>query len=226
MSERPVLFVHGFATSAERTWREPGWLDLVADAGRPTIAPDLLGHGTASHPHDPAAYEHLEQGLLDALPDEPVDAIGFSLGARTLLVAAAAHPERFHRLVVAGVGSNLFRDEGGETIAAAIEGPDDPEHPVAQHFRQLAHQPGNDPVALAACMRRPARPLTADDLARVTLPVLVVVGDQDFVLPVEPLVEALPDATLVTLRHVDHFGTPKSMTFIDEALAFVDARPF
>lgn len=226
MSGRPVLLVHGFATSAERTWREPGWLDLIADAGRPTLAPDLLGHGDAPKPHDPAAYAQLEPHLLDALPDEPVDAIGFSLGARTLLALAAAHPERIHRLVVAGVGSNLFRDERGDAIADAIEGGDDPEHPVAQHFRQLAHQPGNDPVALAACMRRPIRPLTDDDLARVSMPVLVVVGDQDFVLPVEPLMERLPDARLVTLRHVDHFGTPKSMTFIDEALAFVDARPF
>ncbi len=32
------------------------------------------------------------------------------LGARTLLDLAGEHPERFHSLVVAGVGANLFRD--------------------------------------------------------------------------------------------------------------------
>jgi len=226
MADRPVLLVHGFATSAERTWREPGWIDLLTEAGRPVIAPDLLGHGDAPKPHDPAAYAHLEARVLEALPDEPVDAIGYSLGGRTLLALAAAHPERFHRLVVAGVGANLFREDRGSAIADAIEGEDDPEHLVTQHFRQLAHAPGNDPAALAACMRRPVRPLTGEDLAAVAMPVLVVVGDQDFVLPVDPLMDALPDGRLVVLRHVDHFGTPKDMTFIDEALGFLDARPF
>src|SRR3954451_17844289 len=56
----PVVLVHGFATSAARTWGDNGWLDLLADVGRPTIAIDLLGHGTADKPHDPAAYAQLE----------------------------------------------------------------------------------------------------------------------------------------------------------------------
>ena len=37
---------------------------------------------------------------------------------------------------------------------------------------------------------------------------LVVLGDQDPVGPGDGLVAALPDARLVTLRGVDHFGTP------------------
>ena len=41
----PVLLVHGFASSAEHNWRQPGWLDLLADCGRETIAIDLPGHG-------------------------------------------------------------------------------------------------------------------------------------------------------------------------------------
>ena len=45
------------------------------------IAIDLLGHGTADKPHDPDAYADLEGYVLDRFPDEPVDAIGFSLGA-------------------------------------------------------------------------------------------------------------------------------------------------
>ena len=46
----PVLLVHGFASSAEHNWRHPGWLDLLADCGRETIAIDLPGHGTAPKP--------------------------------------------------------------------------------------------------------------------------------------------------------------------------------
>ncbi|HEX8803177.1 MAG TPA: alpha/beta fold hydrolase, partial [Acidimicrobiales bacterium] len=85
-----VLLLHGFATSAARTWGENGWIDLLHDVGRTVLAPDLLGHGTAPKPHDPEAYRDLAGPVLATLPDEPVDAVGFSLGARTLLQMAAA----------------------------------------------------------------------------------------------------------------------------------------
>jgi pimeloyl-ACP methyl ester carboxylesterase len=200
-------------------------VDLLADAGRTTIAVDLLGHGDADKPHDPEAYADLEALVLAALPSEPVDAIGYSLGGRTVLSLASQHPERFGRIVVAGVGANLFRTEGGDLIADAIEGKASDENVVAQHFAQLARAPGNDPLALAACIRRPRPALTAEQVARVTSPVLVALGDQDFAGPADPLVDALPNATLKTLRGVDHFATPKDFGFIDAALEFLGAVP-
>ena len=104
MSGNPVLLLHGFTTSAERTWREPGWIDLLKDAGREVIAPDLLGHGNAPKPHDPAAYDEVEKLIEELLPDGPVDAVGYSAGARITLVLASRAPERFGRLVVGGSG--------------------------------------------------------------------------------------------------------------------------
>jgi pimeloyl-ACP methyl ester carboxylesterase len=220
----PVVLVHGFATSAQRTWGDNGWLDLLADAGRDVIAPDLLGHGDAPKPHDPAAYDGLEERLLDELPDHPVDAIGFSLGARVLLFLAGEHPERFRRLVVAGVGANLFRDDDPEVIARSLLGEDTGANPVAQYFRGLASSPEADPEALVAYLRRPRhRPLLDDRLARIRLPVLVVLGERDFAGPADPLLERLPDARLVTLAGVDHFATPKQFSFIDAALDFIGA---
>jgi pimeloyl-ACP methyl ester carboxylesterase len=224
------VLVHGFATSCARTWGETGWLDLLADSGRAVIGIDLLGHGEAPKPHEPEAYDQMEALVLEAFPPEPVDAIGFSLGARTVLALASAHPERFHRIVVAGVGANLFRhDDTGSVIADAISGTTGHGaeiNPVAQYFRSLAEQPGNDAAALEACMRRPrAMPITAEGLGRITCPVLVVLGDRDFAGPADPLVDALPDATLVTLRNVDHFATPKDFGFIDATLAFLGAQP-
>ena len=92
MADPAVLLVHGFATSAARTWGENGWIDLLRDVGREVLAVDLLGHGEADKPHDPAAYARLEADVVDRLPDAPVDAIGFSLGARTILTIAAPQP--------------------------------------------------------------------------------------------------------------------------------------
>ncbi|WP_419919454.1 alpha/beta fold hydrolase [Candidatus Poriferisocius sp.] len=226
MSEPAVVLLHGLAGSARRTWGDNAWFDLLADAGREVIGVDLLGHGTAPKPHHPEGYSGFDQHVIDHFPDAPIDAIGFSLGAYTLLSIASRMPERFHRLVVAGVGNNLFeRDEDhSRMIVHAITGEPDPENPEALHFSTLADDPEADRLALAALLAS-RTPFDTGCLAHITVPVLVVLGDQDFAAPGDRLVECLPDARLVTLRGVDHFATPKSFAFIDAALDFLDARP-
>jgi pimeloyl-ACP methyl ester carboxylesterase len=222
----PVVLVHGWGGSFRRTWQEPGWEALLEDAGRRVIGVDLLGHGSAPMPHEPEAYADLTTAVTNAVGDERVDAIGFSLGAMTLLELACRAPERFGRLVVAGVGANVFRDDGNDSLVRAVEGQGDPDDVTAQLFAQYAHQPGNDPLALAACLRRPhSRDLSVERLAGVDLPVLVVLGDKDFAGPPDPLMAALPDARLVTLKGCDHFATPNDFRFIDAALEFLEAVP-
>jgi pimeloyl-ACP methyl ester carboxylesterase len=224
----PVVLVHGWAGSFASTWERSGFTALLRDAGRDVIGIDLLGHGQAPKPHDPASYADLTGRIADALPAAPVDAIGFSLGALTLLRLATQQPDCFHRLVLAGIGRNVFeRDEvGAQHILDALEGRADPDDNIARLFAQYAHQAGNDVAALAAVLRRPRQDdLTPADLARVACPVLVACGDRDFVYPPDELVAALPCASLATLRNVDHFATPESFDFIDASLEFLDAIP-
>ena len=223
---KPVLLVHGFTTSAERTWREPGWIDLLTDAGRPVIAPDLLGHGDSPKPHDVEAYAEVEALVAAELPDgEPVDAIGYSAGAMIILSLAAEDPSRFDRIVLGGVGRNVLEEREGNPILDALEGRGDPDHVVNQHFKHLAETDGNDPKALAAFIQRSRPEITAEVLAKVTNPALVVIGEQDFAGPGEPLAEALPNGELITLPRVDHFGLPKAFPFLERALQFIGADP-
>lgn len=227
-SDRPIALLHGIGGTADGTWRHNGWMDLIADAGREAIGIDLLGHGNAPKPTDPTAYTDMHRYVLETLPEGRVDAIGFSLGARVLLQAAAEAPDRFGRLVVSGVGRNLFeRDvERHAQIAAAIRGEGDTTDPFVRYFTDLAADPDTDRAALQALIDAPSDVFTAQSLATVTMPVLVVLGDGDFAGPADPLLEALPDATLVSLRNTDHFATPRSMACIDAALGFLDALPF
>ncbi len=228
MSSPPVVCVHGFGTSYKSTWVSNGWTALLEDAGREVIGIDMLGHGSAEKPTEPSAYENLEEDVLSHFPDTPVDAIGFSMGAAVLLHLASNTPERFNRLVVSGVGRNLFERNQNfrDAIAKAVE-TGSAENPELRYFAQLPEAPDANREALAAFMRRKNSPIfSTDTLSNLTTPTLVVIGDKDFVYPPDRLVAALSDVKLVTLSGVDHFATPKNFGFLDAALDFLDAQPF
>lgn len=226
-----VMLVHGWGGSFEATWQRNGFTALLEDGGKQTIGVDLLGHGMAPKPHDPEAYSDLTARVVEALPAEPVSAIGFSLGALTLLRAAIQHPNRFDRIVLAGIGSNIFdRDHSGATaiadgLQALIDGAEPSSLDQSQRlFAQYAQQPGNDLHALLAVMRRPASfEINVAGIGDVTCPVLVVVGDQDFAYPADKLAEAFPNGRCLTLPKTDHFATTESFGFFDAALEFVGA---
>jgi pimeloyl-ACP methyl ester carboxylesterase len=226
-----VMLVHGWGGSFETTWQSSGFTALLEDGGKTVIGVDLLGHGSAPKPHDTASYADLTERVVDALPDSPVSAIGFSLGALTLLRTAVAHPERFDRLVLAGIGRNVFdRDHSGAAaIADGLQALIDGAEPSsldqsARLFAQYAQQPGNDLAALLAVMRRPpGTPLGAETLSTVTCPVLVVIGEQDFAHPADELAAAFPDGRCLTLPRTDHFATTESFGFFDATLEFVGA---
>ena len=201
-------------------------VDLLADEGRRAIGVDLLGHGDAPKPSDPAAYADLTERVIDAMPPlGPVDAVGFSMGAMTLLQLACRQPTRFDKLVIAGVGDGVFtRDTGrAEQVALALEGKGDPSDRAIESLADYGREAGNDPVALAACMRRPmpSDPVTAERLGAVTADVLVIIGDEDFGAPADKLAAAFPKGTLKVLRRTDHFATPESFGFVDAVLRFL-----
>jgi pimeloyl-ACP methyl ester carboxylesterase len=219
----PVVLVHGMASSFDLNWRRTGLADLLADAGREVVPVDLLGHGSAPAPHDPEAYADLTARVVEVLPDGPVDAVGFSLGAHVLLETARDDPSRFGRLVLGGVGDTLLGAQDREPLAAALEAGDPGAPGILGLFVRLAEGSGTDPLALAALLRRPSTPLTEDDLGRVACPVLLVLGERDHAWPADRLLAALPDARLVALRGVDHFATPTDFGFLDATLEFLDA---
>ncbi|MFL3020663.1 MAG: alpha/beta fold hydrolase [Acidimicrobiales bacterium] len=221
----PVLLLHGFTGSVESTWAPTGIIELLTDAGREVIAWDLPGHGSAEKHHDPAAYADMEKDLVARLPEGPVDGVGFSMGARTLLCMAAIAPDKFGKLVVSGVGRNLFErdEEQAERIAKGVQGEADDDDVHAQTFARYAAEPDQDGVALAAFMRRKHHPLGENEFAQITHPVRVVLGTEDFAGPADPLLNALTDATYSELRGCDHFATPKNFGFIDAVLEHLEA---
>jgi pimeloyl-ACP methyl ester carboxylesterase len=215
--------VHGFASSFDHTWAKNGWIDILGDLGRPIVPVDLLGHGTAPRPTTAAAYADVGGLVARALPPEPADAVGFSAGASILLHLAVDQPRRFRRLALLGLGDNVFGGAEPMLTVDALEGRTGPEDVPGRLFRRLAESAGNDPAALVAFLGRPVRLLTEPDLAAVTCPVLVVLGDRDFIGGADRLMAALPRGELVVLRGVDHFATPSDFGAIDAVMRFLEA---
>ena len=223
----PVLLLHGWAGSFRDTWQKPGIDALLGDIGRTVIGLDLLGHGSQDKPHDPQAYSRLPEWLLENIePDHPVvDAVGFSLGALTLLRAVILQPHRFRRIVLAGIGDGVFekaQPNANQRIVDALEGRAPEDDTFARMFSQYGHQPGNDLLALTAIMKRPpSEPVLEAELRSLNHEVLVVIGDKDFTFPAERLASAFTNGKLAVLKNTDHFATTESFSFIDELLDFL-----
>jgi pimeloyl-ACP methyl ester carboxylesterase len=215
-----IVLLHGFASSFDHGWRQTGWVDILSDFDCTAPEIDLPGHGTSTRPTDPEAYADVEGDVLAHLPGVVPAAVGFSAGGDLLLRMALADPGRFERIVLLGVGDNVFERSDPGTIVGALESEEEPEDVQARLFRRLAESAGNDRTALSAFIRRPREPLSAGDLSSVRCPVLVVLGSRDFIGGADRLVEALPSGSLVTLAGVDHFSTPSDFGAIDATLKF------
>ena len=61
----PIVLIHGFASSKEVNWVQPGWVMTLTNAGRRVIALDNRGHGQSSKLYDPAEY-HTSRMAEDA----------------------------------------------------------------------------------------------------------------------------------------------------------------
>ena len=224
MSPRPsaLILLHGFGSSFDHNWRQTGWVDILADFGVTVPAIDLPGHGSSSPLTDPADYADADEEVRRVLPANGLIAgVGFSAGAELLLRLAVAEPERFERIVLLGLGDNLFESGDPTAMVAALESSEEPEDVQARLFRRLAQSAGNDPGALSAFLRRPRRRVAEEELSRLHCPILVVLGDRDTVRSAGRLMAALPSAALVTLAGVDHFATPSDFGAIDATIKFL-----
>jgi pimeloyl-ACP methyl ester carboxylesterase len=225
----PVLLLHGFASDAKGNWGGSGVVSALTGAGRRVIAPDARGHGASGKPHDPGAYADGAmvadaRGLIDHLGLSELDVVGYSMGAMVSAYLAPGEP-RVRRLVLGGMGGALVtgRRPGRNTaIAEALEAADPAEvsDPTARGFRLFADSTGADRLALAA-VQRANQFAEPPDLASITAPTLVLVGSgDDLVGPPEPLVDAIPGATLRVIGG-DHLGAVADPAFPSAIVEFL-----
>nr|WP_236779066.1 alpha/beta fold hydrolase [Agromyces seonyuensis] len=225
---RPVVLVHGFASSGETTWGLTGWIARMLESSRAVVVPDLRGHGASGKPREAAAYtpERLGRDLLavaDAAGAEEVDLVGYSLGTRVISAFAALAPERIGRIVFGGAGERpMFDTWDGAAARAVLAGEAASADPLVQQLLVPALAAGADARVLASVIEgMAAAPLGVPD----GIPLCMVVGAAD---PVPVGARGLAErwgAEFLELPGRDHVSTVRASAFQRAAIAFLDPGP-
>ncbi len=230
-----IILVHGFTFSLE-TW-DAFAKDLALN--HRVISYDLLGHGLtgpdAKKRYAPPQRSAFLGAIMDALKIERATLIGNSLGGLTAWRFAALAPERVEKLVLIDAPAFPFNGVGSAPV---------PPNAILSSFFLLAPQEGvlkstqllyfDDSkitderlITLQDMMRRKGNgqafidhlnqftmPDPRADLARVTMPTLIMWGVEDMLIPPEhgaKMVQAMPNADLILydqLGHVPHEEDP------------------
>src|SRR6476646_8305470 len=209
----PILLVHGFASSKVVNWVYPTWVSELKKNGRRVVALDNRGHGDSAKLYDTEQY-HIGSmasdvsALMDHLGIARADIMGYSLGARMTAWLAYRQPQRLRSAIFGGIGIGLIEGGGpGENVAEALEAPslENVTDPVGRTFRAFADQTRSDRRALAACLRGSRRPMTREEAAAITVPVLIAVGTSDEIAgSAAALGKIIPGAEVLDIPNRDH----------------------
>ncbi len=212
---RPLVLLHGGLMTIDLSFGDI-WPDLAAS--RQVIATELQGHGRTADIDRDLDLRNLAgdvAALLDHLGIDQADVFGFSLGGGVALQLALDHPDRVGRIILASVSyaSDGFHPEISDPAQHATS----TRMPTADDFLQmreayarLAPDPGHFD-AFAAKVSQAAGSLkgwTAEELAGMSAPTLLVFGDHDFIR-LEHAVEMhglIPGAQLAVLPGATHMG--------------------
>ena len=198
----PVLFAHAFPLN--RTMWAPQVSALVERCR--CICPDFRGFGetAAQEPYTMAQYADDLAALLDQLRIDQVVLVGCSMGGYVAFAFWSRHPARVRALVLADTRPGADTDEGrglrrqliklaraeGATAVANLQvaklvgkttREKQPDTFDGVHRVMAQAKPDAIVGALEAMMSRPdSTPL----LATITVPTLIVVGEEDVLTPV------------------------------------------
>lgn len=236
----PVLLIHGYPLSNMLWDLQMGDLSDIARL----IAPDLRGHGQTD-PTDPPYSMGLFAddcaNLLDQLGiSGPVVIGGLSMGGYVAFEFARRYPERVAGLILAatraGADSPQVKEARDKAAGVAIaegtpaiaEGmlpkllaPDsyDKQPDLVDFVREMMLETSEDGIVGALTAMRD-RPDSTPDLAAIQVPVLVVHGEQDQLIPLaeaEAMAAALPMSRLVAIPQAGHLPN------LEQPEAFNDA---
>ena len=207
----PLVLLHGGLLTLELSFGTT--IPILAERHL-VIAVELQGHGRTADIDRPMAFEHLAAdvvGLLDHLAIERTDVFGFSLGGLTTYQLLVDHPGRVRRAVVAS--ADFRNDRGGEVHPERL-----PRDADFAAMRDAYSAVAPDPAHFDAFAEKTVALVQGfggwsdGQLRGIDVPVLVLIGDTDFIL-VPNAAEAadlLPHGQLAVLPGTTHMDVTRS----------------
>ena len=224
----PLVLLHGFGgTSAT-------WDDFLAEfsAHHRVVVPDLRGHGRSFNPSGTFTHHELAAdvfALLDHLGIDRFSAIGYSMGALTLLHAATMDPERVESMIL--VSGAPYLPEQARAIYRSV----DPDSIPDDRLAEMAAQHSRGEEQAMQLMRQFAAyrdsyddmSFTPPQLSTIQANTLIVQGDRDEFFPVSlafEMYESIPNSYLWVVPNSGHgvLGTDHAeKLFTQTALDFL-----
>ena len=200
------------------------------------ICYDTRGHGASSAPQGPYSIEQLGTDvvhLLDHLNIEKASFCGISMGGLTGQWLAIHHPERFNHVIVCNTAAKigqeqawndraqLVREQGLKPIAETAASRWFTE-PFIRSNTAIVESLSNDlgagsPEGYASCCEALAKADVRADLKTITVPVLIIAGQQDPVTTVadaQYLVNQIPNSQLIEINasHISNIECPEDFS--------------
>jgi len=223
----PLVLLHGATSMGTHDW----------GAQRPLLReeftlfmPDARGHHRTVHDMrlgwDRGTLVDDALAFCDALGLDRVHLMGLSMGARTAMELASAHPERVRSLVA--VSASLEHEPAASVSRRRMDPDvlerDDPAFARELQQRHDPHQGEGHWRRLLDAIREDTQSLTTlrpEELRRIRLPVLLANGDRDPWVPQEQAARATrqrPDAGLLVVPGCGHVVEAERPSVFNPAL--------
>ena len=224
----PVLWIHGFPLASTVFERQ------LAIRGVRHLMPDLPGFGLSAPPAGEPAMDDYARMVIDVLDRREVKQAvfaGLSMGGYVCFAAARLAPERLRGLLLIDTRETAddekarngrfetiekVRAEGVQPVVESML-PKMLTSGAPQELRDRVREimTSSTPEGVIAALRAMAgRPDSTDLLPRISVPALVVVGEDDAITPpadAERMARAIPNARLVRIAgaaHLSNFEQP------------------
>ncbi|WP_369173581.1 alpha/beta fold hydrolase [Streptomyces sp. R28] len=205
----PLLLLHGGFCTNETWGAQRG--DLAAQYR--VFLPERRAHGHTADVSGPLSYQDMADDTVQFLVSVvggPAHLVGWSDGGIVALLVAVARPDLVRKVVA--IGAN-FRPAAECSASPAMLGEMTADSPELAPFRETYAAVSPDgadhwPVVVAkmAEMFATEPTLTTEDLARITAPTLVLVGDDDMMTLEHTiaLYRAIPHSELAVFPGTSH----------------------
>jgi pimeloyl-ACP methyl ester carboxylesterase len=239
---RVVVLLHGFPLSREM-WREQ--LSGLGSIYR-VIAPDLRGHGDSPAPEGVYTMDEMADDVIELLDTlhitERVVLGGMSMGGYVALSLVARYPHRIRGLILmdtrAGADSlevAANREVSARSVLSANSATPVVDAMLPRLFAPLTQEQRpervepmmtimvkSSPAGVAGALRGMAvRPDRKDELSKISVPTLILVGEHDVITPpaeAKAMADAIPAARLEIIPGAGHMAPYENYSAANAAI--------